>query len=323
MKLAVVCNPHARGIRRDPRLAERLSELVGDRGVCVVPQDLDELRSVVQGLCDDGVDLLALLGGDGTCSRVFTKLVPRWGDRPLPLVQLLRGGTMNTIAGSLGIRGQPEDLLRNAMAVADGEPCALVERNLLCVDGERYGFLFGNGLFANYIAAYDESRRGSSGAALVLSRAVMSVMVGGPFAERLTERVSATLEVDGELLPGDSWLVVGAGTVDDVGLGFRPFFGAVERPGKLHMIGIGCSPFELTFQLRNTVRGRSMRGRDVVDRVGECLVIRASRAQRYNLDGDLHPSGETTTVEVGPVLRFLVPGAPPRLGVFGSGRDSN
>jgi diacylglycerol kinase family enzyme len=178
---------------------------------------------------------------------------------------------------------------------------------MLEVDGERRGFLFGNGMFARYIEAYEAGVPGPRRAATVLARAVGSAVIGGAFARRLTDPIAARVTVDGVWHREGRWLTVAAGTIDQVGLGFRPFFGAVEQPGTLHALAIGGSPFTLARQLRYAWSGRSMRSPDIADRVGRELRIEASAPQLAMMDGDLIELGPNVVVRVGPRLDLLVP----------------
>lgn len=317
---AVLANPRASQVRRRPDLVSSLREVLGPDVAVLVPQGLDALDRTARELREAAPDVVGVLGGDGTLSQSLTALARAWGDEELPPVAPLGGGTMNTVARSLGARGRPTHLAGHLRAHLEGRRALHpVERSMLEVDGERLGFLFGNGLFARYIAAYEEGEPGPRQAAWVLARATASAMVGGRFAQELTAPTRARLEVDGEVLGSGPWLVAAAGTVEAVGLGFRPFVGALREPGHLHCLGIGCSPFELALQLHRPLRGRPFHHDAIVEATGRELVIHGPPDQRYNLDGDLSPTGPVTTVRVARTVRFLVPSptrtpqlAPPR-----------
>ena len=307
----VLANPRARHLRSHPRLLEHLREDLGELAEVRVPDGLDALEATAAELVDRRPALIGLLGGDGTLSRALTALIRAHGDVPLPPVALLGGGTMNTIARSVGAAGHPRRLSSHLRAHLAGEVALHpVTRHLLEVDGDRLGFLFGNGLFARYIEAYEEGSPGPARAAWVLLHAVGSAVVGGRFARRLTAPFHAELRVDGEVLREGEWLVAAAGSIDQVGLGFKPFIGAVANPGTPHALGIGCSPFALAFQLHRPLRGVPLDHPDIVERVGLELVVHGPPDQPYNLDGDLGRTGPVTHVRVGPAVTFLVPRAP-------------
>lgn len=312
--LVVLANPRARHLRRNPDLVSGVRARLGSAGVLFVPDGLDALDRDAAHIATLAPAVIALLGGDGTCGRTLDALTRAFPEGAMPPVALLGGGTMNTIARSLGVRGHPLNVLDRVLeSLATGAALPRVRRSMLEVDGRR-GFLFGNGLFARYIEAYEA--RGAPGparAAWVLAHAVGSALIGGRFARDLTRPLPARIELDGESILDGRILVAAAGTIDDVGLGFRPFVEAVRNPGTLSTITIACSPFALAFQLHHTWRGRPMRHPDVVERQGRVLRIHSDQPRPYMLDGDLGCSGPVTCVAVGPTLDLLVARAPRRL----------
>jgi diacylglycerol kinase (ATP) len=312
--LLILANPQARRLRRSPDLPDRLARRLGGRGRVAVPDGLEALEALAVEVARDPPAVVGLLGGDGTCGRSLGALTRAFGDRPLPPVAFLGGGTMNTLARSVGVRGRPEARLDDVLAHLDGRrPLGTVQRHLLEVDGDRRGFLFGNGLFARYIEAYEAGRPGPARAAWVLARAVGSALRGGPFARQLTRPFEARVLLDGEPVGEGPFRVVAAGTMDQVGLGFQPFVEAVRRPGHLAVIAIACPPAALATQLHHTLRGRPMRHPQVWERVGRRLVIEGTVRQPYMLDGDLGTTGPTTVLEVGPAIALLTPAAPRHL----------
>lgn len=276
----------------------------------VEPASLEVLDGEVAVLHREGVDLIAINGGDGTLHRVVTAVIRAWGDDPLPTLVSLQGGTMNTVARSMGARGTPgaiADELRRQLSGEHRLPSTV--RHVLQVDRTWYGFLFGVGMIARYIEVYDAAGEGGpTQAAVTLARLVGSMVWGGRQARAFFERIEAEVSVDGVMWDGRQWLTVGAGTVDDAGLGFRPFYRSVESVGALHAIGVGSGPLAFAADLLPIRRARPMRRGGNVDGVGDRLVIRATAPLRYNLDGDLHDASTELEVRIGPALTWLLPG---------------
>ncbi|MFK7928005.1 MAG: diacylglycerol kinase family protein, partial [Myxococcota bacterium] len=269
------------------------------------------LGRTVRERSDVGVEWRGVVGGDGARGRTLCSVSRCWAPSTWPAIVPFGGGTMNTIARSLGVSGPVKRLAAGLRShIAGVQYLVPTERWLLDVDGTRRGFLFGNGLFARYIEAYEMGEPGPGRAASVLARATLSAMVGGPFSSALGRPVHARLEVDGELLAEGPWLVASAGTVEQVGLGFRPFMGAIRQPGSLHALGIGCTAGELALQLPLAFRGRPFTHPKIVECVGKELVIRANEPQLYMMDGDLTQGGPVVRVAMGPKVTFWVPRAP-------------
>lgn len=79
MKLAVVLNPNALGVRRAPGLADCLRRVVDGAGEVVVTRTPSELASAARRFADAGVALVASCGGDGTNLSIVTELVRAYG----------------------------------------------------------------------------------------------------------------------------------------------------------------------------------------------------------------------------------------------------
>jgi diacylglycerol kinase (ATP) len=315
--------------RRDPGLADRLRLQLGDRGTVYKAGDAASLASAITAVLSDPVDVLAINGGDGTVHVVLTALLncvdaSSWGS--LPLIQILPGGTMNTVSGSYGVRGRrfggygqgPEAWLAALLVYRTPAEVPAVRRSVLEVRSSpagahygsaQYGFLFGNGLMSNFLELYYEGSEPTPLKALgILARGVLSAVVGGPTIRRLMRTVQVQVEADGVAWPYAEYLCVAAGTTEDVGFGFRAFFDAPRNPGRMHALGIACSALRLVLDLPRIWLARPLSASNVEQGTPRTLRLHASGAQMYMIDGDFHRAGPELTVAVGPELRFGTPG---------------
>ena len=306
--IGVVTNPLSRRNRRNPRLMDRLAYILGDKGDLAQPRDWAGMEDVARSFLDRQIDVLCINGGDGTGHVVLSAMARVYGDHPLPMVALLRGGTMNTVAHALGIRGSPSTLLdRVVNRYQAGTPFRCVERNLLCVDGKHYGFLFGNGVAATWLQVYYEGEEPSPTKGVkVFARTILAMLFGGPLARRLVDLVKAQVTLDGHVMPVTRFLTVAAGTSDDLGFGFRPFWAAPSNPDHFHALGFACSPLALAMELPRMRLARPLRNPDIYSRVGHLMRIEANRPIHYMVDGDFHQGGQVLEVTVGPRLRMVV-----------------
>src|SRR4029077_4419067 len=135
------------------------------------------------------IDVLAISGGDGTNHVTLTGFLDVYSGAVMPRVALLRGGTMNTVANSVGVgHGRPEGLLARLVR-EDAKRGAVelenVERYVMRVAPRQggkndFGFLFGTGVMRGFLAEYYRGGQPSPLAALTtLARAVGSALVGG------------------------------------------------------------------------------------------------------------------------------------------------
>ena len=119
--IGVVLNPKSSRNRRNPRAASRLARVLGDAGVVREAHSVEELRRIAEEFRALSIDVLAIAGGDGTNHVTLTGFLAVYGDRALPKVALLRGGTMNTVANSIGVRrGRSESLLEGLVRGSRG-----------------------------------------------------------------------------------------------------------------------------------------------------------------------------------------------------------
>jgi diacylglycerol kinase (ATP) len=315
--IGVILNPKSRRNLRDPGARERLARCVGDRGVVREARSLDELSTIASEYRKRGIDILAISGGDGTNTVTLTGFLAEYGDEPLPTLALLRGGTMNTVASSIGVRrGSPEDLLARVVAHHEGRanpPLATVERTLLRVapvgvdhDNARvtFGFLFGTGVVQGFLAEYYAGEPSTIGAVRTLARGIGSALVGGDMIRRMAKpfRGSATLQTEptGQLAvewPERDYLAIAAGTVAHIGLQFAPFhrFDESENHRTFHALGIYATAAQFVGELPRVWRGVPMREGRAFDAVTARMVLRAGQRTgeelaplRYTVDGDLH-----------------------------------
>jgi diacylglycerol kinase (ATP) len=320
--IAVFVNPRSRANRRNPRLAADFAAAVGDAGRVLTPASLDELHAIASSLRDAVPDVIAVHGGDGTLHKVVTALGEAFGNAPLPPIAVLAGGTMNVVATSLRIRREPTAILRElADDLRAGRPLDLLHRRCLRVDdgtNRHLGFVFGNGLAANFLAVYyADDAYGPRRAAWMLLRTVLSGLVNGAFVRRIFKRFEGEVRVDGELLPRTRFVGVNAATVREVGLGFKLNHRADDDPERFGVLAIHSRPLALVADLGAVRGGRGIAPTRAFSAVASTLDIAPIPTpfgvpvseMSYTIDGDLYrtPSAASLHISVGPPIRFVRP----------------
>ncbi len=305
--LVVVTNPRSGANRRDAGLVERLRRAAPEARIDT-PHDLGELRGLARSWVDARLPRLAVHGGDGTLHQVLTALVAEAGDAPLPEVVLLRGGTMNIVAASVGVTERAEVFLKR---VAGGGATTTTTRRLLKVVVDDappvVGFLSGNGIVARFLEKYYERPDPTPvDAARLLLRGSMSAMVGGKLIRELVRPYAGAVILDGERLPNERWTAVALGTVEQMGLGFRVFHLVAEHPDAFQVVALGGSVADLARELPSLYRGRGVhRPGDSVHVVRE-LVLEADEPIPLMVDGDFYRADRgRIRVTVGPSVRFV------------------
>ncbi|MEO6954859.1 MAG: diacylglycerol kinase family protein [Polyangia bacterium] len=295
-------NPRARGVRRDRTLARRLRELARDTAEVMM---IDEISSVVARLADERVDLVALVGGDGTTRAVLTAIEPAYRARglALPRIALLRGGTMNTVARNLGIRGTPEALLERLLdRLRANVPLPTIRHTLLRVN-DGLGFLFAAALGARFLERYyDHANPGPTRAVRLAIEVALSALVSGTTARTLFAPTRIDVTVDGVARTiGQARLVV-ASTIPEVGVGMRITPRAHDRPGRFQLVVSGLSAVEMALGIPSVQAGRALSGAAHLDEMCRTAELSLERDEPYTLDGDLFRAQKISIAVAGPVL---------------------
>lgn len=308
--LLVLTNPRSGANRRDRGLAARLRELAPTARV-EAPADLEALAHVIRDAAATGVSRVAVHGGDGTLHRVLTAWHQTAPDAPMPEVAILRGGTMNIVADSVGVREKPEAFLPRVQA---GEVRSTTRR-LLSVEVDDgppvVGFLSGNGIVARFLEKYYEADDPTpADAARLLLRGSLSALVGGRLARELVRPYVGSVVVDGQRLPHDRWTAVAIGSIEQMGLGFRVFHLTPDRLDAFQIVALGGSIADLARELPSLYRGRGVhRPKDSVHLVHE-LLLEADEPIPMMVDGDFYRADRgRVRISLGPTVRFCVPPA--------------
>lgn len=336
--IGVILNPRSRKNLRDPRAARRLARTLGDHGVVREARNLDDLYKIAEDFKKQEIDVLGISGGDGTNHVTITGFIDVYDGSALPQLAFLRGGTMNTVANSVGVRhGRPEGLLGvliRAYAARAAAPLVDVERHVLRIeptgkktaeDRTHYGFLFGTGVVYGFLAEYYRGGEPSPlVAAKTLARGVGSTIVRGEMITRMARPFRGSVDVyeddsgaradlsrvqkdRPEKWPERDYLAVACGTIDQIGLGFKPFYRYAERPEAFHILGIQTSAMGFVRELARVHKGVAMKSGKTLDAVTSRAVVRsADGTMRYMIDGDLHSTKGEVELTVGPRVKIVV-----------------
>lgn len=307
--IAVIVNPRSRANRRNPRIAAEFQAIVGDRGRVLAPKSIEELDAMSADLRRSGPAVIAIHGGDGTLHKTVTSLGRAFGDHPIPPVAMLCGGTMNVVASSLGIRERPSVFLTAIVEASRYDRSLETIRRRCLRIGDELGFLFGSGLPANFLTEYyAPSGYGPARAAWLLLRGFFSAMWGGPFVRKLFKRFEGSVRVDGALLERTAYVGLLAGTVREVGLGFKLVHRADDDPERFGVLAIHGPPLSLARDLWAVQRGRGVSDQRAFSTVASSMDVHSTDgAMAYTIDGDLYRTQKPVAISLGPPIVFLKP----------------
>lgn len=307
--VGIILNPYSRSNRKNPDRAKHLGFIVGDRGSCHATDTLNQVRELAHEFKERDIDVLGISGGDGTNHKTLTTFMEVYGEKPLPRIALLRGGTMNNLANQLGVSGSPEKILSN-LIVKYHENAKFTETriSMIKING-LYGFIFGLGLITRFIEIYKDVEKGPTPArgAWLLGRAIVSSIFNGRLAQHLTERFDAKITIDGKELPFKNYMMIFSGTMESLGFNFRALYRANTVPGKFQTVCISATGRQLIITFPNILLARPTNSEHYLDEMGSHVVIELEEPMSYTIDGDVHKS-PTSRIEIvkGPELTFVV-----------------
>ena len=281
--------------------------MLGADGRVFAPKTLEELADEAAAVRADPPSIIAVHGGDGTLHRTVAALGLAFGDAPIPPIAILGGGTMNVVSASLRIR-QPAAPFLTAIvgAVRANQQLETIRRRCLRI-GDTLGFIFGNGLMANFLGEYyGTGEYGPARATWLLLRAFGSALINGPFIHKLFKRFEGTVEVDGQTLERSVFIGVGAATVREVGLGFKLNHRADDDVERFGVLAIHGRPAGLIPQFPAVYQGRGISPKRAFSAVASTLKITPkSGSMAYTIDGDLYKGEGPLTISVGPHIDFV------------------
>ena len=310
--IAVIYNPNAKGNRLRPSRLGNLKAILGDDGVIIQTQDASQIPSAAKKLVlGEEIDILAVCGGDGTIHKTLTAFIEEYKGEPPFLFLPLRGGAMNTIRRSVGIQDFAEQALANAVSKKNrGEGFHIHSRNCLALtipdQPNLYGFLFGNGITANFLNVYyQHPNSGPKAAVNTIGHCAWTAVTKGRHFDDIFGKVRHQVTVDGYQLPLESFTGLLAGTIKDVGVGFAPLYRADEKPGAFHVLASALPATGLVKNVPRFFQGQRLKGENHFDFLAHKVQIKAKESFGFMIDGELGRA-EQMKITAGPSVKFLI-----------------
>lgn len=314
--IGIISNPFARVNKKDPEHNTLMWYVLGNKGQFEVTNTLYELSRVCQEFQERGVDLVGIVGGDGTVSLTLSALLAAYGPKALPRILLLRGGTVNVAAANLGIFGKPKDVMSDFLeAYHSGKPMAEMPVTTLRVN-DRLGFLFANGLASNFLKEFYRNKTNALGAGLYFARVFADAMAAGRITgdfKRL--ETSESMRIDTHptpLAPGGvkdtHYAMVFASTLPRMPFGISMYRKLTPGAHHAEIVAIAEQGRGLFTQAARILMGREFTSPLIHGGLFERATLGVAPGAAYSLDGDLLTCDEGTLIlEPGPTFVFCSP----------------
>ncbi|RZA10462.1 MAG: hypothetical protein EOP10_34740, partial [Proteobacteria bacterium] len=247
--IGIIANPHSKLNKRSPHTLSLMAEAVGQNGIFTITRDLDHLDETLKSYKAQEISILGINGGDGTISQIITRMIGIYGSQPLPLLAVLRGGTMNLIAAQLSIEGPPHENIKKLVALVQSQKTLPTQRLSTLKINAIYGFLYADQSSTAILEEFYRKKSGHLGAAWLATKVTSSFLVKGP----LIRSVIQAHPLKAQFKPSGSVdrKVLGcfAGTITKFPLGF-PFLPLARRyPDHFQVTAVTCKADSLLWNL--------------------------------------------------------------------------
>ena len=241
-KVGFLLNPRGGRIRKNIDVVRNiLAEIPAS--ICLEASDKPEISASMDALLQAGIDLLVIIGGDGTVQAVLTHLFisqpAKW-----PVLTIVPGGTTNMTALDLGMTSKPEFILRRLRdCLLERSTPLLLQRPVLSIEqpgtAKVYGMFFGVGLIAHAVI-FSRSRvkqfgiTGEAYSGIIMLGYLIGVILGrrtGPWAPTQI----SIIDKNGVTHKG-TYLVLFVSALDRLLFSMRPYWGREKEP--LHVTSV-------------------------------------------------------------------------------------
>jgi diacylglycerol kinase family enzyme len=236
-KVGLLFNPLSGRIRkRKDALRRMIDEIPG--ATCREVTNALEINASVDAFVSANIDLLVIVGGDGTVQGVLCHLFATHPLDQWPVLTVVPGGTTNMTALDLGLSGSPESILQQLKeSLQKPAPPVLSQRHVLCIEqagaAKVYGMFFAVGLIARAVI-FSQSRikrlgiTGEIYSGIITLGYLAGVLLGFRSGAWAPAKM-AIAKKDVELHRG-SFAFLFASTLDRLLFGMRPYWGQEQEP---------------------------------------------------------------------------------------------
>jgi len=309
-RCGLVVNPLALRNSRRPRLLRLLRERFAPLGECFMIDPERNLTDVLTRWREEGIEMVAISGGDGTIHLIVDEIIRLWAGHPLPCFLFLHGGTTGFVARETGTAAAGRVSARLAEACAQNRPIPARYVDTLTV-GERHVFCFGLGIFRTLSLEYI-TRGGLAGLSHILLglRFAGSWATGGNLARRALQPLPWRIVIDSEEIPPEHFVGLFAAGLPSLKI-FRAYQAIPCPTDSFRLVGIQpAGALTLLRGIRPVISGNagSLPSEIRLQGIRELRVEgQAGERVPYMADGEYYSEPERLIATKGPRLTVLLP----------------
>lgn len=315
--VGIISNPHAGINKRDPQHNTLVWYVLGNRGQFEVTQSPEQLYPLCEEFQQRGIDHIGIIGGDGTICLALQAIYNAYHQKKLPKILVMRGGTMNVIAGNLGIFGKPTVIMNDFLDIFHSrKPYHEAKLSTLCVNG-KLGFVFGHGASAKFLVEFYKTKKSPVKAGLFFGQLTLGGLLRGEsdnFFRELTACEEAKLLLTDDSNPNPTHLNCGVSLTYASTLPKAPFgihlcknLKQLEN-SRAEMVAVSAKGRPLVAETVKVLLGHDSRSENVHRHLFQKCTLHVLPKTLYTLDGELFEAenGEIQ-IDIGPQFTFCSP----------------
>lgn len=262
MRIGVISNPRS---QRNLGDMGPMRDLIARRSL---PNgEIDEMHSVpaiLRSFAEEGVEVVAVSGGDGTVQAVLTALLNDRIFPKMPSLAVLAGGMTNLIAADVGMKEHPVEGLERLLEPGELPGRIAITRPVLSLQMEPsampvHGMFLGT---AGFYRAVQLVRRRvhplgaerNLAAGMGIAASIARLLIGRPGKDGLFQGDSIRIDVDGDRGAKRDYLLWMATTLDRFIMHLSPFWGNGALP--VRYTAVPFPPRRLALALWPILSGR-------------------------------------------------------------------
>ncbi|WP_186646268.1 diacylglycerol/lipid kinase family protein [Fluviispira vulneris] len=321
LRVGIISNPFAKINKLNPEYNTHLWYILANNGQLEVTRSLEQLNQVCQEFSERNINLVGIVGGDGSISLVLSAIYKAYGAERLPKILLLKGGTINFLASNLGIKNEARTCLEDTIQlISKKHTMKEAILSTIHVNG-RLGFIFANGVAASFLEEFYKDKTNSFGAALkvagYIADGIFQGKLNGEF-HKIVKQQKMKIETYPTPLYNDistnsqinnKYSMILASTVPKLPLTTRFFKKVVMGDNSAEMIAISEKGSKLLKGAIKALSGGCIYNLPNVNSIKfQKANITCEENTSYSLDGDLisNPDGKIS-IEMGPNFVFCSP----------------
>ncbi len=302
--IGIITNPYSKLNKGNSHREKLLSYIVGEQGSQKTTHNIKDLEKSLQHFHKQDIDILAINGGDGTISCTLTTLIQTYKDKPLPKILILPGGTINTLAQNLSIRGTPEKILFQALK-KHSSPSSLRCRSLPSIEVKNHhGFMFASGTCAHFLETFYKNKTNALGSLWLVVKIFFSKLTSGSLYNRVVRSQLYELHIEKRSLIKHHSCSILCSSLRNLPLGIPYFRNINKTPQAFELSSVTTSPNKLPWKLPSLIFKK--KSDDKVNITCKNITIKSESEINYTLDGELFSTTDPLEVKVGKFIDFII-----------------